>query len=338
MSTPPRQRRLLVPVDLGGSPTACLVRPPLRPSPSPELITALVESYRRDRAPHPGAPVEVAFFHGGLPDPAQVAAAGPFPLRLSCPPGDLSRAQVQALARVGLHTVEVEVLTFDEAVLRDCHRGYSATRAQALIRGLKELGLRVGLVLSPGLPGSDHGQALRDASWAAGLVDPHLRVDFVRILPALAWQGSGLAERAAAGRWRPMRLGEAVTTCAAMVDLLERAQVPVARLGLQPGPDLPAVVAAGPVHPDLRGLVQARRFRARMAQALGQPAAGSRQALRVHPQDLSWAKGTANANVRALRAGLGLRELRLIADPDLPRGCVVGNSVVGSSAVGLTHP
>lgn len=323
MSTPPRQRRLVVPVDLGGSPTACLVRPPLRPRPAPATVAALVESYRRDRAPTGGLPIEVAFFHGGVPDPALVAAAGPHPLRLACPPGDLSRPQVEALARAGLHTVEVEALSFDEAVLRDCQRGYSARGARALIRGLKELGLRVGLVLAPGLPGSSHDGALRDAAVAAGREDPALRVDFVRVLPALAWAGSGLALRAAAGRWRPMRLGEAVTTCAAVVDLLEAARVPVARLGLQPGPDLPAVVAAGPVHPDLRGLVQARRFRVRMEQALGAPPAGARAALHVHPQDLSWAKGPSNANVRALRAGLDLDELRLVPDPTLPRGSVV---------------
>lgn len=327
MSPPPRQRRILVPVDLGGSPTPCLVRPPLRKPPDPATVAALVESYRRDRAPPGGLPIEVAFFHGGLPDPALVAAAGSHPLRLSCPPGDLSRSQVEDLVRAGLHTVEVEALTFDEGVLRDCRRGYGARQARALLRGLKELGLRVGLVLAPGLPGGSHEQALRDAAVAAGQEDPTLRVDFVRVLPALAWQGSGLAARAAAGRWRPMRLGEAVTTCSAMVDLLEAAGVPVARVGLQPGADLPGTVAAGPVHPDLRGLVQARRFRARMERALGAPPPGARLALQVHPQDLSWAKGPANANVRALRAALGLSELRLVPDPAQARGSVARASV-----------
>lgn len=322
MIRPRRQRTVVVPVDLGGSPTPCRVRPPLRRPPDPDTVRALVEHYARERRPAPDTPMEVAFFHGGMPPVPLARAAHPHPLRLSCSPADASREQIEVLRALGLATVEVELLTFQAEVLRDLQRGYSRTHAEAFVRGLKELGLRVGIVLSPGLPGSSHDQALADARRAAGLDDPGLRADLVRIQPALALHGSGLAALARSGRWRPMSLGEAVTTSLEMVEILEAARVPVARLGLQPGSDLPVRAIAGPVHPNLRGLVQARRFRRRMAAALEDARPGSRAVLRVHPKDLSWAKGTANENVRALRARLQLAELALETDAGLPRGAI----------------
>jgi len=320
--SPRRARITVVPIDLGGSPTACRVRPPLRPAPTPELVGALVEHYAGERSADPGMPLEVAFFHGGLPPEELVQAARPHALRLACSPADLEPERVRALRDQGLSTVEVEVLSFDDDVLRACQRGYSRAWAQAVVRGLRALGLRVGIVLAPGLPGGSHQGTLDDARMAAGLVDARLRADLVRIHPALGLEGSELTELAASGRWRPMDLGQAVTTCLGMVEIFEAAGVPVARIGLQPGADVPVAATVGPWHPNLQALVQVRRFRSRMAAALVGVGPGAEPVLRVHPQDLSYAKGTANENVRALRARLRLRGLVLQADPALPRGTV----------------
>jgi hypothetical protein len=312
-------RPTIVPVDLGGSPTPCRVRPPLRPPPDPETLRALVRHYTEDRSP-PG-PVEavVAFFRGGLPPEALLDAATGHPLRLSCSPADLDRAAATRLQAHGMRRVELEVLTLDPSVLRRLVRGYTATRALQMVPALQEMGLEVGVVLAPGLPGASHAGALADADRLLAEARP----DFVRIHPALAIEGSGLAELARRGDWAPMRLGEAVTTCEALLDRFDAAEVPVIRVGRQPGSDFPERVVAGPVHPSLRGLVEARRYRRRMEAALrGHPRARP-AVLAVHPADLSWAKGTANANVKALRSALGMRALAVEPDPAVPRGRVV---------------
>lgn len=323
LTRPRRKRRTVVPIDLGGSPTACAVRPPLRPPPSPETVAALVEHYRVERRPGPDSNLEVAFFHGGVPDAALVEAAAPYPLRLACSPTDLPRETVEWLVRHGLETVEVEVLTFQSEVLRACRRGYGRSEALSMLRGLKELGLRVGAVLSPGLPGSSHAAALDDARLVAGLDPAGVRADFVRLQPALALDGSQLQPLAESGRWIPMDLGQAVTTVAACLDIFDQAGVAVARVGLQPGADLPVQAVAGPVHPNLRALAESRRFRARMGRVLEGRSLGGSVVLRVHPKDLSWAKGTANENIRALRAQHRLRALELETDATIPRGRVL---------------
>jgi len=317
-----RRRQLVVPIDLGGSPVRCRLRPPLRPPPAPETVSALVEHYRSERSGEAELPVEVAFFHGGCPSESLVEAAGPYSLRLSCSPADVERHDIERLRDDGLSTVEVELLSLHRSVLSACRRGYTASRALSLLQGLRELGLRVGAVLAPGLPASSHDGVLADARRLCGGDGEGPLVDFVRILPTLAWAGSGLSATLADGRWRPMSLGEAVTTCADLLDVFDDAGVAVARVGLQPGADLPVRAVAGPVHPNLRGLVEVRRFRQRMTRALDRAPRGHPAVLAVHPKDLSWAKGTANENLRYLRARHRLAGLRVRTESDQPRGSV----------------
>lgn len=317
----------MVPVDLGGSPTGCHVRPPLRERPTPELVYSLMAHYHAERAP-PGAAIEVAFFHGGTPDDALFSVTSGCSVRVGCSPADLSRAEAARLWERGVRTLELDVLTFHTRTLRNLQRGYAGPMVITQLTALRAQGFRLGVTLCPGLPGTDHRLALDDVEQ---LVSPDGTplVDFVRIYPALALEGSVLAELAADGRWVPMHLGEAVTTVVEMVDRLEQLQIPVARVGLQPGQDIPVRAFAGPTHPNLRQLVEVRRFRRRMETALAAVPEGSTVELTVNPRDLAWAKGTANENIRSLRARLSLHELRLLPDETVSRGEVCLSQVVG---------
>lgn len=310
-------RPLIVPVDLGGSPRRCAVMPPPRDPPDRALVRALVAHYRTERA-RPGQPLEVAFFHGGLPHRGLLAEARDCALRLACHPGDLQPAVLQRLWDQGVRTLELEALSLQGAVLRDLGRSPSGDALKRLILGTRDRGFKVGVHLWPGLPGYGHDAAMEDLAWLCAGGSP--RVDFVRILPALGLAGTELADWARQGRWTPMDLGQAVTTTVDMLDACASAGLAVARVGLQPRPDLGVDAVAGPAHPNLRALAEQRRFRRRMDAAL-QLAPRTRPAeLRVHPADLSWARGHAGANIRALRAAHGLPGLRLRPDPSLARG------------------
>lgn len=319
-------RPVIVPVDLGGSPTACHVRPPLRTPPTPALVSALIAHYRAERAPA-GAPLEVAFFHGGTPSDALLQAAEGCAIRVSCSPADLSRAEAARLWDRGVRTLELEALTFHTRTLKLLRRGYAGPMVVTQLTGLRAQGFRLGVTLAPGLPGTSHDLALDDV---AQLVDraEAPRADFVRIYPALALEGSELAALAEDERWTPMHLGEAVTTVVEMTDRLSRLGIAVARVGLQPGQDVPARAVAGPTHPNLRQLVEVRRFRRRMAAALTHVPEGSQVELSVNPRDLAWAKGTANENIRSLRARLSLQGLQVRPDDAVSRGEVALSRVV----------
>ena len=312
-------RRVLVPIDLGGSAHPCEVYPPASPPPTPEFVAALIGHYASERLPADGA-MEVSFVRGGVPSDALLEAAAPWPIRVSCSPADLSPEDADRLAGRGVRLVELDALSLADPVLRELRRGYTAGRVLGMRQGLIRRGIAVGLTLMPGLPGTDHSAALADVERA--LRPEGGPLEHVRLHPALVLEGSGLARWFEEGRFKPMRLGEAITTLVAMMDRLDAAGVPVARVGLQPGPDLGARLVAGPHHPNLRGLVEGRRFRRRMSEALLGTSLGDEVTLGVNPMDLGAARGSSNQNLRAVRIALGLGRLRVVADEAVPRGAV----------------
>ena len=85
----------------------------------------------------------------------------------------------------------------------------------------------------------------------------------LRLLPALALSGSGLAELHRQGRWTPMRQSQCLRLLVDLIDLYEEAGLPVLRVGQQPAADSQSRLVAGPYHPNLRGLVDGLRLRRR---------------------------------------------------------------------------
>jgi hypothetical protein len=312
-------RRVIVPVDLGGSTFRCVVAPPPTAPPNAQVVSALIAHYRSERL-GPDDSLEVGFYRGGLPEDALLEVCEGLPIRVGLHPADLNRAAAEHLFDAGVRTIEVEALSFDPHVLRTVARNYTTTRVFAMFRSLREMGFSVGAHLVPGLPGTDEAGAINDVDAILQPAEP--MVDFVRIWPAIAFEGSGLARWAAEGRWHPWSVSKAVGVIHRMMDRFDAAGVPVIRVGLQPGQDVPARAVAGPVHPNLRGEVETLRFQARMERVLAGVSAGKRVVIRVNPKDLGWAKGTSNSNARELRNRLGLAEVEIEADKRVERGDV----------------
>ena len=127
-----------------------------------------------------------------------------------CCPADVAR-----LKAAGALGIELDVLTFDDGVLRNIGRHYRARLIHEQLEGIRALGLEVGVVLAVGLPGTHHQRAVEDARIAAACVD------FARLHPVLVFDGARLRDAHMDGLYRPLQLGEAVTTCRAMLDVLE---------------------------------------------------------------------------------------------------------------------
>jgi histone acetyltransferase (RNA polymerase elongator complex component) len=274
------------------------------------LVQALVESYVRDR----GEPVRIAFLGGALPPEALLDAIAPRPFTVRVRPDLLDRAGAQRLAARGCRAVELDAWTLHEPALAACKRPYTARVVSQQVAGLAAFGLSAGIVLAPGLPATSHAIAVDDARAVA----PHAA--FARLHPVLVLEGSELQARWRSGAYVPLTLGEAVTTCRAVADVLEDAGVDVVRIGLQPGPDGLGHAVAGPSHPSLRQLVQARKQLRRLQHELRGTPAGSAVVVKCHPADETQTRGPLNAHVRTLRAELGLREVRIRADGAVARG------------------
>lgn len=279
-------------------------------------MRALLELHR-ERAHEGGLPseaVRVAFFGGAPPTDAQLEALDGAPFTCRVRPDLLTRAEAHRLHHRGVRAVELDVLSFDDEALRAIDRRHRASLVRQQVSTLRSWGIEVGVVLAPGLPGTDHATSLRDAELAAEFVD------FVRIHPVLVLDRSALRELHATGRYQPLDLGAAVTICREMLDVLEPAGVEVIRVGLQPGPDGMGRAVAGPRHPALRQLVDARRRLERLRGALDDRHAGAHVLIRCAPGDETPVRGPRNSNLRALRAEFRLASVRILPDPELERG------------------
>lgn len=300
-----------MPVVLGccPHPPRCLLCPPPTPRDA-AYVDALVHAL----TPPEGGAVRVRFFGGAPPDDALLAAAAPHPVGVRVRPDLLSRSEAERLVAAGVTEVELDALSFHAPSLRAAGRTYSPAWLEQQTAGLLELGLTVGGVLTPGLPGQAHAHAVQDAVRAARCWS------FVRIHPVLVLDGSGLHALHAQRRYTPLRLGEAVTVARDMADVLDAAGVAVRRIGLQPGPDGFGRAVAGPIHPSLRELVEARRALDRLRSLFVDVPRGATVTVACAPADQSRTRGALNANVRTLRAELGLCALHVVSDATLGRG------------------
>lgn len=238
-------------------------------------------------------------------------------IRITCDPARLARAPLGEWRARGVRSVEVPLLSTEPRVLRE----WGVENHPALMRDLApRVGFDIpelGILLVPGLPGDSHDGAVRTARSVAAM-----RPAYVRILPAMALEGTRLEIWWRSGAWDPMTLDQAVSTCAAMLGVFRDAAIPVARLGLQPQFDLvrgPRVLE-GPYHPSLRQLAESRLFRRTIFEQVGPSIHRGRVILRFHPADESYVRGPMNSTLNEMRKRLGFEDVELIADAALSRG------------------
>jgi len=304
-------RPRVVPLQLG-----CCPEPPhcdlcaRRHHLDPELVEAhLINArYRTDR------PLRAMFFGGPPPGDELIEALDGVPFRVRVRPDRLSRADAARLADAGCEAVELDALTFDDHALRAVSRRYRGALVAEILAGLPRYGLQPGIVLAPGLPRSSFAAAVADAERAAPLVDT------ARLHPVLVLRGSGLQQVHMDGLYEPLTIAEAVTVCRAMMEVLEASDVSIVRVGQNPAADELGRCVAGPDHPSLRELVEARRAREAVDRLLDALRPGGHVQVRCAPADESRTRGPLHANVRAWRARGPYASLEVVPDDSLQRG------------------
>ncbi len=259
----------------------------------------------------------VVAFYGGAPPPmALVEALGSRPFRIRVRPDLLSRSTAEEYIRRGCEEVELDVLSFDDALVRRAGRAHRRGLIRQMAAGFARVGVRCSLVLTPGLPGWSFDQCVEDALEASELADA------VRLLPVLVLRNSGLAAVWRGGFYSPLSVPTAVEICRAMLDILEPRGVEIRRVGLQPGPDEAGRALAGPVHSSLRELVEARRMLERVRGICVGVPRGAVAEIRCHPADETRVRGALNQNIRTLRAEFSFAEVVVGVDPEVGRGQV----------------
>ena len=152
-----------------------------------------------------------------------------------------------------------------------------------------------------------------------------LRPDMVRIYPTLVIAGTRLEKFYHEGRYSPLTLAEALQCSLPMYLQFQKENIPVIRMGLQPGEELrrEGSVAAGPFHPAFGELVEQEAFKAQADRLIEHFIAirGHKQQLRlfVHPRDISKATGHRRSNLNHFRKRFRLELIKIAGSEQLLR-------------------
>ena len=309
--------------------------------PLPSRVRELIETSLHHLPADPGRLKQVAFYGGSftaIPEEDQIAylkEVEPFlssgridSIRISTRPDALDEKVLFLLARQGVKTIEVGAQSMVDEVLCLSCRGHSADETSAGIGRLKSLGFEAGVHLMIGLPGDS---LERFEETLNRIID--LRPHFVRIHPTLVLRGAVLEQRWREGRYCPLTLAEAVQWLKRGLLRLEKASIPVVRVGLQPTGDLEASYLSGPYHPALHQRVVSEIYFDMAARVLEPQQAQPEIIFLCHPGEVSNVRGQKNENIRRLKEVFALKSIMVQGKRDIHRGRLVIKTAAGEFSI-----
>jgi radical SAM protein (TIGR01212 family) len=296
---------------------------------TPEQIPKIIENHLRTI--HTADKVEIAFYGGSFTaidktvQESFLKAAAPYlssgkvsEIRLSTRPDNIDDEILTLLKKYGTGTIELGVQSLDDAVLSASYRGHNASCVYSAASLIKERGFRLGIQTMTGLPGDTREKCLETARKVIS-ISP----DIVRIYPVLVIKGTELERLYKKGEYDPQTLEEAIELCAELLELYEASNINVIRIGLQTnesistGPE--SEVAAGPVHPAFRQLVESKRMLQRLdamirAQNLSEV---SELHILTGTQNVSNTIGQKKSNIEYLKGKFSIKNIKVKTDDSM---------------------
>jgi hypothetical protein len=148
------------------------------------------------------------------------------------------------------------VQSASDYILKKSNRGHTFEDVKNASKLIKWYGFNLGHQMMVGLPESTK---IDEINTAKALIK--LKPKMVRIYPVLVIKGTKLEKDYNAGKYMPLTVVQAVEVCKELVDMFNKNNIEVIRVGLQntneiskPGSENSEVVA-GPFHPAFRQLV-----------------------------------------------------------------------------------
>lgn len=160
--------------------------------------------------------------------------------------------EVEHALALGVTRVELGLQSTHDDVLEAVHRGHTDAQSRGALARAKAAGLKVGVHMMPGLPGSDVDRDLE--SFRLLFDDPDYRPDFLKIYPTLVLEGTALHAMWAHGRYAALSLDDAVELVARVKATIPR-WCRLQRVQREIGAPQ---IRGGPTKGDLRSLARER--------------------------------------------------------------------------------
>ena len=249
-------------------------------------------------------------------------------IRISTRPDALDDELLFLLKKYGVRTVEVGAQSMIDHVLLLNQRGHRTEETVASVVRLRERGFEVGVHLMMGLPGDSQDLFLRSID---RIID--IRPDFVRIHPTLVLKGADLETLWRRKVYSPLSVDETIQWLMGGLLMLERASIPVARIGLQPDRELERHFLSGPYHPALRQMVDSAITYDLATHLLRRYSEGPEATFVCHPKEISNLRGQKNKNILRLKNQFHLKEVFTQASEDMERGSLILQSTKEDTSI-----
>lgn len=185
-------------------------------------------------------------------------------LRCSTRPDYINDEILRILAEHHMTTVELGIQSTCDEVLAACRRGHTAETSRRACLSVKAAGMRLVGQMMIGLPGADEASEIKTAedicAWGA---------DAARVYPTVVFRDTELAGMAQRGAYMPLDYRTAAWRTASVLNVFDRAEVPVIRVGLCSGEGLTSsdTVVGGANHPAMGELAMSELFLRRIVAA-----------------------------------------------------------------------
>ena len=238
-------------------------------APAPDEVRQTLE----EQLPHlreRGMTAEIAFFGGSFTGIereymcALLAAAKEYVskapdvyrgIRCSTRPDLMDDKTAELLKSFGMTAVELGAQSMNDEVLRLNERGHSSADVVRAAGIIKAHGFSLGLQMMTGLYGDRPGYCMETARRFI-----ELGADTVRIYPTVILRGTKLGELYESGEFRSFTEEETIELCAELLEMFDKAGIPVIRMGLHASPQVEKEMLGGVYHPALRELAESRLF------------------------------------------------------------------------------
>jgi histone acetyltransferase (RNA polymerase elongator complex component) len=237
-----------------------------RSIPQPKDVKDIVERYLETMPEN--RIINIAFFGGsftGLPVDLQeqyLTEAFGFVknerisgIRLSTRPDYINRTVLELLKKYGVTTIELGVQSTNQEVLHKSGRGHTFEDIQNASELICKYGFELGLQMMIGLPEDNYEISIQTANDIVSLGARN-----TRIYPAIVVKGTALEKLYREGKYIPLSLEQAVEWTKDIVQIFERNNVSIIRMGLHPSEDLVIgkSLIAGPFHASFKEMVMTK--------------------------------------------------------------------------------
>lgn len=216
----------------------------------------------------PGSDGEIAFFGGSftavdrtymltlLQSAKKFVSMGLFKgIRISTRPDAVDEEICNILKENLVTSVELGCQSMDDEVLLANRRGHTAKDVENATRLLKKYGFEVGHQMMTGLYKSS---CEKDIETAEKIIA--LSPDTVRIYPTVVLENTALCRLYRQGEYEVMSERQTVALCAELLEMFEKNNIPVIRMGLHSGGGVEDGYVAGFYHPAFRQLCESEIY------------------------------------------------------------------------------